>query len=75
MATHPPLKAPYGFRTGKGVASASLRDEVWKVLAVRRATDGAERARMAVERVRADIVLWEVRNKAGCEHELEFEQL
>lgn len=40
--THPPLKAPTGFRAGKAVAVASWRREVdcWKVLVVRRGVIG-----------------------------------
>lgn len=43
--TNPPLNAPTGFRTGNGVTtSASLLDEVWKLLVVRRAAEGVEMA-------------------------------
>jgi hypothetical protein len=32
QSTDPPLNAPTGFRTGRGVAaSANLREEVWKL--------------------------------------------
>lgn len=56
--TYPPLKAPTGFRTGNGVTtSASLLDDVWKLLVVRRAAEGVARARMAGDSMRDAIVL------------------
>lgn len=56
--TYPPLNAPTGFRTGNGVTtSASLLDEVWKLLAVRRAADGVARAHIAGESIRDAILL------------------
>ena len=50
--TNPPRKAPTGFRTGKGVASANLRDEVWKLRDVRRAADDEEIRRVDGKRIR-----------------------
>ncbi len=57
--TDPPLKAPTGFRTGKGVASANLRAEVVKL----RVVDDAETARITGrmrEAIFAVILLWEL---------------
>ena len=57
--THPPLKAPTGFRTGKDATSAaSLRDE-WKLRAVRKAVEAG--VRVACARIRNAIV--------GCREE------
>lgn len=58
--TDPPLKAPTGFLAGNGVASASLRVDVWKLRVVRRAAEGVEMARMAGDRMREVIVVCEV---------------
>lgn len=56
MGTDPPLKAPTGFFTGKGVTSANLRVDVWKLRVARTATEGVERVRIAGERMREAIV-------------------
>ena len=50
--TYPPLKAPTGFRTGKGIASANRRGDVWKLRDMRREADGVEMRRIDGRRVR-----------------------
>ena len=80
-STHPPRKAPTGFRTGNGTAtSANLRDDVWKLRAAgesnrdpiaavedeRKAVDGDANARMAGESIRDAIVAVEI-ERAMCD--------
>ena len=55
--THPPLNAPTGFRTGRGTASASLREDVWKLRVVRRVAEGSIVARIAGARIRDAMVV------------------
>lgn len=54
--TDPPLNAPTGFRTGKGVASWNLRAELWKLRVMRREAEGDVRRRIAGEKLREAIL-------------------
>lgn len=55
--TNPPLNAPTGFRGGKGAASVSRRDDVWKLRATQSVVDGDETARVAAEDRRREAIL------------------
>lgn len=55
--TNPPLKAPTGFRGGKGTASASLLADVWKLrLAMRVEGKQVEERRVAAGNNRDAII-------------------
>lgn len=60
-STDPPLKAPTGFRTGKGAASVNLREDEWKLRAARRVAAGEDAARIIGDR-RRDAIATRQRN-------------